>query len=91
MFLVVRGPLADRVTAKLVRVTPEWLKVEVGQSTPLGDSAVRRIPLTIRISPSGGAVGPLGPEPASVGRIVLETSHPDVPRINILVRLLVEK
>lgn len=91
MFLVVRGPLADRVTAKLVRVTPEWLKVEVGQGTPLGDGAVRRIPLTIRIQPAGGSISSLGPEPASLGRIVLETSHPDVPRLNILVRLLVEK
>lgn len=91
MFLVVRGPLADRVTAKLVRVSPEWLGVEVGEGTPLSEGTVRRIPLTIRIHPAAGAVGSLGPDPASLGRIVLETSHPDVPRINILVRLIVEK
>jgi hypothetical protein len=91
VFLLVRGPLAERLKAKLVRVAPEWLKVELGESKPTADPSVRQVPLTVRIPAASAQAVSLGPEEASLGRIVLETSHPDVPRLHIRVRLTVEK
>lgn len=87
--VVVRGPHAARVALKPVRIAPELLQVEVGQSRPIGQSSVRQIPLTIRIPPGSPVANHLGSKASELGQIVLETGHPKQPDLRILVRFAV--
>jgi len=89
LHVVVRGPQADRVTLKPVRVTPDLLHVEVGPAKQIGDAAVTQIPLTIRIPPGDRVANHLGSKASELGQIVLETGHPKQPELRILVRFAV--
>ena len=88
--VVVRGPHAGEVKLKPVRIVPDLLEVEVGQGKPLGSGEVIQIPLTIRIPPGSPAANFLGSQADELGRIVLETGHPQQSELRILVRFRVK-
>ena len=87
--VVVRGPHASRVRLNPVRITPDLLKVVVGQSRQIGASTVTQIPLTIRIPPGSRVANHLGSKASELGQIALETGHPKQPELRILVRFAV--
>jgi hypothetical protein len=87
--VVVRGPHAKNVKLKPVRIVPDLLKVDVGQSKPIGQGAVTQIPLSIRIPPGNRAANHLGSKASDLGQIVFETGHPQQPELRILVRFAV--
>lgn len=87
--VVVRGPHAGHVEVRPARVTPDLLKVEVGESRRIGESAVFQIPLTIRIPPESPVANHLGSKASELGQIVLETGHPKQPELRLLVRFAV--
>jgi len=89
--ILVRGAQAKNVRIKVVRVVPELLKVELGQTAQLAGGAVSQTGLTLRIPPGSPPASHVGPEQAKLGQIILETSHPDVPQLQMLVRFAVEK
>ena len=90
LYVVARGPHARQVKLDPVRVVPDLLKVEVGPGKQLGDGAVIRIPLTIRIPPGSRAANYLGSRADELGQIVLQTGHPQQPELRILVRFAVK-
>ena len=67
------------------------LAVKLGETTYSELSAVSRTRLTVRIPPGTPPATHLGSGQGALGRIILETSHPDVPRLEIRVRFAVEK
>jgi len=50
---------------------------------------VKRIPISITIPAGSPACNHLGSQLGGLGRIVLETGHPDVPKLTIPVRVAV--
>ena len=96
LHVVVRGSHAKDVKLKPVRIVPDLLKVQVGQSKQLGEGrttagdSVIRIPLTIRIPPGSQEVNHLGSKADELGQIVIETGHPQQPELQILVRFRVK-
>ncbi len=89
LFLIARGPLHKQVTFKPVKIVPDALSVSLGQRSEI-NNAVTQTPLEIAIPPGTPAENHLGSEQGKLGQIILETTHPRVPKLRILVRFVVE-
>ena len=90
LILVVRGPWRKEVEFKPVRVAPSVLKVSLGQRSEINKGAVVQIPLTIDVPKDSPPMNYLGSEQGGLGEIILETAHPQVPKLRILVRFAIE-
>jgi hypothetical protein len=78
------------VRFKPVRTVPEFLEVRVGETTVIGNNEASHTPLFIQIPRGCRAANHLGTKAAKLGEILLETNHPRVPQVRILVRFAVE-
>lgn len=90
LMLVVRGPLRKQVTFKPLSVNPDVLRLSLGPPREINHGAVIQVPLTVDIPPGSPAVNRLGTEQGRLGEIILQTSHPQVPKLRILVRFAIE-
>ena len=88
MMLVCRGAYSKEVTYKVAHVTPDLLKVELGKRVET--DKVSLTPLSIQIPKGSHPANHLGSEQGDFGRITIETNHPQVPQLLILVRFAVE-
>ncbi len=91
LMLVVRGADRREVSFRPVEVFPRSLKISLGQSREINQGAVVQTPLLIEIPRGSPTVNCLGSEVGRLGEIVLDTTHPQVPKLNILVRLAIEE
>jgi hypothetical protein len=92
LLIVVRGERRKEVKFKLAEVVPDLMEVDeaaLGQITELTGGAVTQAVLRIRVPPGTGPANHLGSEQGRLGRITIETNHPDVPRLNVYVRFAV--
>ena len=90
LMLVVRGPMRKQVTFKPLSVAPDVLRVSLGRPGEINHGAVVQVPLTVDIPPGSPPVNRLGTEQGKLGEIILETTHPQVPKLKILVRFAIE-
>jgi hypothetical protein len=90
LLLVAHGPHCKEVKFKAVRIDPDLLAVTVGETKQIGSGAATQTPLLIRIPPGSRPANHLGSDQGKLGEIVLETDHPRVSRLRILVRFLIE-
>jgi len=91
LMVIARGPHAEQMKLKAVEVVPDVLAVKLGETAYSESSAVSQTRLTVRIPPGTPLAAHLGPREGKLGRIVLETSHPHAPRLEIRVRFAVEE
>lgn len=89
LFLTAKGPHREAVRPVVKEVVPASMKVEVGEPSAIGEGVVVRIPLSISIPAGSPTCNHLGSQQGGLGRIVLETGHPDVPELTIPVRVAV--
>lgn len=90
LILVVRGPYRKQVKFKPVRIVPEFVKVDLGQTTATNNGATILTTLTVRI-PAGSPQGSyLGPPRGELGQIVIATNHPQEPQLRILLSFTVK-
>lgn len=90
LLLVVRGPSRKEVTFKPGEVAPNSLKVKLGQSSEINNGIVIQTPLIIEIPKDSPPANHLGSDQGHLGEIILETTHPQVPKLRILVRFAIE-
>jgi hypothetical protein len=90
LILFVRGPGHNKVEFKVAQVEPNLLKASLGPPSEVNKGVATQIPLTIDIPPNSPAANHLGSEQGPPGEIVVETSHPHVPKLRILVRFAIE-
>lgn len=90
LFLACRGPHRNDVAYNIGHVEPEWLKVELGERTEINRGKVIRTSLRITIPKGTMPANHLGSEQGSYGRITIDTNHPQVPHLQILLRFAVE-
>ena len=88
LIFVVRGPYRGEVTFGPVQQVPEFLAVELGEKKETETSVT--MPVTIRIPPGSPAGNYLGGEQGELGEVMIETDHPQVPRVRIRVRFALE-
>jgi len=89
LFLTAKGQHREAVRPVVKEVVPASLQVEVGEPSAIGEGVVVRIPLSISIPAGSPTCNHLGSQQGGLGRIVLETGHPDVPELTIPVRVAV--
>lgn len=88
--ILTRGPHRKEVKFKSVRVVPDLIEVEVGETIPINNGVVMQTPLLIKIPKGSPVVNYLGTAGGPVGQITIETSHPKVPRLEIRVIFAIE-
>ncbi len=91
LWLSVRGPHSREVAFKPVDVFPSSMKVTLGKRREINDGKVAQTPLLIDIPPDSPVVNCLGTDLGKYGEIVLETTHPQVPKLRILVKMAIDK
>jgi hypothetical protein len=88
--ILTRGPHRKEVKFKPVRVEPDLLKVELGETIPINDGVVMQTSLVIEIPKGSRPANYLGTVQSPAGRITIETNHPKAPRLEIRVAFAVE-
>jgi hypothetical protein len=91
LLLMVRGPHRKDVTFKAAQANPNFLKVSIGKSTEINHGAVVQTPVTIEVPAGSPVCSHLGASRGDLGTFDLETTHPQVPRLRVLVRFAVEE
>lgn len=90
LLLVVRGPLRKEVKFKPMRATPDILHVSLGQPREINKGTVVQVPFFIDVPQGSPPANHLGSQQNKLGEIILETTHPLVPKLRIRVRFAVE-
>jgi hypothetical protein len=89
LMLVIRGPLRRDVKFKTQQVKPDLLKVSLGSPKEINSGAVIEIPVQVEIPAGSPPANHLGSDQGKLGEIMLETSHPQVHTLRILVRFAI--
>ncbi|MBM4091175.1 MAG: DUF1573 domain-containing protein [Planctomycetes bacterium] len=87
LLLVARGSHAKDARFQLVNVFPDVLDVELAPTRYVSETDCALCPLKIRIAP--GSIAATHLEPGQLGRITIQTSHPVLPQLDILVRFAI--
>lgn len=90
LMLVVEGPHYKEVTFKPTVIEPDFLKVSVGKPIQNDARQITLTPFTIQIPKRDTPTSHMGSEQGKLGKIVLETTHPQVHELQIRVRFAVE-
>jgi hypothetical protein len=90
VLLVARGPYRKQL--KFVpRENPDLpFKLSIGQTTEINNGKVTQTPLTIEIPRGARSADYMSDNPSDWGKITIETTHPQVPEVQIPVRFAVE-
>lgn len=91
LVLLVRGSHAREVRFKCLKCDPDFLQVSLGETKVADDGAVSRTSLVVEIPKGSPPVNRLGTDQRPAGEILLETTHPQVPRLRIMVGLAIEE
>jgi len=88
--IVVRGPHRQQFRPEIAEVHPEFVRVELGETSETAGGAVRRTPLWIEIPKGVGPGRYTGTEDSPPGRILIKTHCPQIPELRILLMFVVE-
>ncbi len=88
--VVIRGDDADQVKLSVGSVDPPEMKVTIGEPRKIKDALIH-VPLTIEIPPGTPPMARLEIDQHDEARVVLKTTHLDVPEMVLGVRFAVEK
>lgn len=91
LFLRVRGYYRRAIEFEVAETfPPEVLSAELGKEGTFSQGIAVRVPLVIRVGKDTGAANYLGSKQSPPGHVILNTNHPQVPKIKILVSFAVE-
>jgi len=90
LLLIVRGPHRHEVTFKPIEVFPNSVRATLGPRREINQGLVMQTPLVIEAPPGSPTVNCLGSELGKLGEIILETTHPQVPKLKIMLKLAIE-
>jgi hypothetical protein len=90
MLLVVRGPYSKEVKFKAIENPALPIKIRLGETAEINNGLATQTPLMIEIPSGSRTVNYLGKDSSDLGEIIIETTHPEMPKIRILVRFAVQ-
>ncbi|MCA9121327.1 MAG: DUF1573 domain-containing protein [Planctomycetaceae bacterium] len=91
LHLMVKGDHQEDVKVTVGECQPaEYLSATIGEPKTMQSGRARLIPLNIEVSKDAPPVNHLGGERSSVGKIVLQTTHPTAKELTLFVRFAVE-
>jgi hypothetical protein len=89
LFILAHGPHAKQLRPTVKQLTPNVLKITVGQPAAGADGSSVRVPLTVEIPAGTPAMLHLGGEEGKIGEILIDTNDPEAETIRIRVRFAV--
>ncbi len=89
LFLFVRGDAPEQVKFTVAAGTTSTLQAEIGEPQIVKPDALAKFPLSVTVPAGSRAVNHLGSNQAGYAKLVLDTTHPQVPQLQILVRFAV--
>jgi archaellum component FlaG (FlaF/FlaG flagellin family) len=87
--ILVRGEHAKATELKVASVTPEELKVTLGEPKVIRDNFVQ-IPLSVDIPPGARPIVMMGEDQGGEGEIILSTTHPQTPDVRLKAAFVVK-
>jgi hypothetical protein len=87
---MVGGQHSRDVKLKVVETHPDLIEVKVGETEETLEANVTKTPIQISIPKGSRPANFLGLEEDRLGKIMIETTHPEAPLIKILVRFAVQ-
>lgn len=91
LLLVVRGRHRHHVDFEVAEVSPsDIIQAELEKEIGTKKGIAIRVPLKIRIPKNAGPANYLGAGQGPVGHILIETTHPEIPRIKIPISFAIE-
>ena len=87
---MIRGEDADQVKLSVASVDPPELVAKLGEPKKIKEGLVH-VPLVIEVPPGTPPMARLDIDQHDEARVVLKTTHPDVPEMVLGVRFAVEK
>lgn len=92
VYIITRGVDPNSIIMKLKNVSPDFLKVELGETEPFGSSGnITRTRMTLKIPAGTRPCTFMGGFESDPAMIELETGLPDSPILNILLSFFVEE
>jgi hypothetical protein len=89
--VLVKGPYQDEVQLKISSVDPpEALRASLGERSQLGGGKISLFPLSVELVPNAPVLNRLGSSQAEAGKVVIDTTHPQVAKIELSVRFATE-
>lgn len=82
--------VGESLKVEVERTVPDFLQVIIEDPRNVEASSSLFVPLTVRVPPGTGPANYFGSEEAQLGKVILETNHPDAPEVKILVRFAVD-
>ena len=90
LYLLVKGRYLDQVDFTVASTDPAAaLQAEVGEPTQK-TAKVRMFPVKITVPPNSPSVHRMGSQQGQVGRVVLDTQHPEIKQFTIRVLFVVQ-
>lgn len=77
-----QGPYRDKMKLNITSVTPKWIVTEL-QESQFKNSKFKQFRLLVAIPESSPAANFQGPDKEKMGKIVIETTHPDIKTLEI--------
>lgn len=91
LYLMVKGRHRDKVSFSLAEIDPpDALEAELGEPREISNGVVLMVPLTITVPKGSPSVHRMGSKQGSVGKIVLNTQHPEIEQLEIKVVFVVQ-
>jgi len=91
LLLVVRGRHRSHIDFEVAEMfPPDLIQAELEKEIGTTKGIVIRVPLKIRIPKHGGPANYLGSGQGPVGHVLIETTHPEIPRIKIPISFAIE-
>ena len=91
LHLMVKGPHVADVEFSIAEIVPqEALQIEIGDPVDINSGAVRRFPAKVIVPPNSPNVTHMGNKQSSLGRIKLNTNHPEIEQFDIRVQFVVQ-
>ena len=90
MLLIVRGPYRKEVKFKIVENPALPIQLSLGETNEINNGLVTQTPLILEIPKGSRSVNFLGNNRSDWGEITIETTHPEIPKIRLLVQFAVQ-
>jgi hypothetical protein len=90
LLLIVRGASRKEVKFKPLENPALPIKVSLGKTTEINNGLLTQTPLLIEIPKGSRPANHLGNKPSDWGEITIETTHPELSKVRVLVQFAVE-
>jgi len=89
LYILVHGQHGGTVTMKPEKISPDVIKVEIGEPRSIRDGKVLQYPFLVKVPPGTPQMIHLSAEQGGLGEVILKTNYPRAPQVRLNVSFAV--